>query len=267
MSFLLFFLFSSQLPPREAQVRHRRQKIPRETVSYCPAGQEKGHLRAGKRGGNLFFFLFSFPTLSQGQPQSWSCATVVVMEQASETSQDKLSFSTEELGKEVLSPMDCRGTPVVFFFSLFSHCLAPWLAPVMQNCMAVQVAKILRETCFQSHRTRKGGLWVPESVREILESRKTDKGIPNCLYELTHSWAHFLICTCLELPQCSIAKALKTEVTQPATQNLQSEYSPVDFALKETTNKNQHSQRTCTRLRNSQYNMQNVQDTTQPYST
>lgn len=141
MSFLLFFLFSSQLPPREAQVRHRRQKIPRETVSYCPAGQEKGHLRAGKRGGNLFFFLFSFPTLSQGQPQSWSCATVVVMEQASETSQDKLSFSTEELGKEVLSPMDCRGTPVVFFSLFF---LIAWPHGWPQSCRTAWQYKWLK---------------------------------------------------------------------------------------------------------------------------
>lgn len=37
------------------------------------------------------------------------------------------------------------------------------------------------------------------SMRKILKSRKTVKGILNSLYKLTHYWAHFLICTCLEL--------------------------------------------------------------------
>ena len=51
---------------------------------------------------------------------------------------------------------------------------------------AMQVTKLLTETCLYSQRMKKRGPWDSESVREILESRKIDKGIPNSFHRLTH---------------------------------------------------------------------------------
>ena len=86
-----------------------------------------------------------------------------------------------------------------FSLSLFPPYLAPWVASVM----AMQVTKLLKETClYSSQRMRKKrGPWEPEKVREISESRNIEKGKHNSLYKLTHYGAHSLICTCLELTQ------------------------------------------------------------------
>ena len=134
------------------------KKTPRETMPYCLEDQEKEKLRA------------SFTTRS---------APVLGMQYSGHgVSIQNLNNTIPNRG---CGERDCRGSPTIFS-SVFFLPIQPHGWP--QHAM--QVTKLLTETCLYSQRMKKRGAWDSESVREILESRKIDKGIPNSFHRLTH---------------------------------------------------------------------------------
>ena len=160
MSFLLFSLLCLPDLSRVTQVRNLglvAKKTPRETLPYCLEDQEKEKLRA------------SFTTRS---------APVLGMQYSGR------GVSIQNLNNTILNrgcgERDCRGSPPIFLRFFLP------IRPHGWPHHAMQVTKLLTETCLYSQRMKKRGPWDSESVREILESRKIDKRIPNSFGRLTH---------------------------------------------------------------------------------